>query len=605
MNDFRAPPTRTAPGSVGDALANGWQLLENHPQAALAQARAILNHSPQYPPALRLVGAALRRMGDAATAERAELDAVIAARRLPEIDRAVRLMTSGQLEQAEVELRAFLEREPNDAAAAMLLGDMLGRHGRFREGEALLRRAIAAAPAFLDAQVALASLLDLTGRSDEGLPLIEGPLAKRPDHPGGRRQKGIMLANSGRHEEALECYRALTVDHPDTVAFWICLGDTLRTLGRKMEADAAYRRGLSIDRKFGNSWWSIANLGAVPITREEMAEIEAALQATRGDPENCYHLHFALGTARAAHGEYEAAFRNFAEGNRLQSAIAPFDGNVVAAEVERTRTILTAPFFAERTGWGAPEPDPIFVVGMPRSGSTLVEQILASHPEIEGTAELPILPILIQTMTSDHGLPLNSSYRELLPRVAEEEFAALGAEYLRRARQHRKTDRPFFVDKLPHNWADVGFIKLVLPNARIVDIRRSPMDCCWSNFRLLFARGHPASYSLEGIAAYYRHYVAMMAHFDEVLPGHVHRVIYERLVDDFEPEVRRLLGYLGLAFDPACLSFHTNSRSVATASSEQVRRPLNRAGIGAWRPYAEWLGPLERALGDLEQAYAG
>jgi AcrR family transcriptional regulator len=241
---------------------------------------------------------------------------------------------------------------------------------------------------------------------------------------------------------------------------------------------------------------------------------------------------------------------------------------------------------------------------MPRSGSTLVDQILAGHSEIEATAELPIVPVLVRTFAAKHGLRPGTSYLDLLPKVAPAEFAALGEEYLRLARPHRKTARRHFVDKLPHNWADVGFIKLILPNAKIVDVRRAPMDCCWSNFRMLFARGHPSSNSLEGMAAFYRHYVAMMAHVDDVLPGHVHRVTYERLVDEFEPEVRRLTEWLGLPFEPGMLEFHKHRRAVATASAEQVRRPLNRTGIGAWRTYEEWLGPLAAAVGDLERTYA-
>lgn len=602
MTGAATPPIGTRDGAGAAALARGRALLEHSAVEAEAEARAILHGDPDNAAAFRLLGKALRAQDQPGPAEEAELNAVLATRRLPEIEAAIRAIADRRLDEAEAILRGVLGHDPEDAAAALLLGETLGKNGQFTAAEALLRQAIAASPGFLDAKIALATLLDLTARSNEAIPLADEVLARRPGHLSTLRFRAMLLANSSRHAEALEDYATLVEREPGMVAFWISYGDTLRTLGRKAEADAAYRQGLALDRSFGRSWWAIANLGATALSDEEIAEIRAALGKER-DPDNAYYLHFALGSTWAARGEPARAFAHFDRGNALRRHMEPFDPAVVAEQVERTRKALTAEFFRERAGCGDPSPAPIFIVGMPRSGSTLVEQILASHPLIEGTAELPIVPILVQTMASDHGLGLGDSYRDLLPAVDPARFADYGVEYLRRAAQHRKTDRPFFVDKLPHNWSDTGFIHLILPHAKIIDVRRSPMDCCWSNFRLLFARGHPSSQSLDGMAAYYRHYVNMMAHFDAALPGRVHRVIYERLVEDFEAQVRSLLDHVGVAFDRACLEFHRTDRSVATASSEQVRRPLNRAGIGAWRPYEPWLGPLKEALGDLEQRY--
>lgn len=598
MTGSHSPNSEARQGAPGAALARGRELLDTSAARAEAEARAILNRDPDNAPAFRLLAKALRAQGQPGQAEQAELDAVLAARRLPEIEAAIRAIAERRLGTAEAILRGVLERDPEDAAAALLLGETLGKNGQFTVAEALLRQAIAASPGFLDAKIALATLLDLTARANEAIPLADEVLARRPGHLSTLRFRAMLLANSSRHAEALEDYAALVNREPGMVAFWISYGDTLRTLGRKAEADAAYRKGLALDRSFGRSWWAIANLGATPLTDPEIAEIRAALARER-DPDNAYYLHFALGATWAERGEPARAFAHFDRGNAIRRHMEPFDPSIVADQVDRTRRVLTAGFFQERAGCGDLSPAPIFIVGMPRSGSTLVEQILASHPLIEGTAELPIVPILVQTMASDHGLGLGESYRDLLPSVDPGRFAVYGAEYLRRAAQHRRTDRPFFVDKLPHNWADTGFIHLILPNAKIIDVRRSPMDCCWSNFRLLFARGHPSSQSLEGMAAYYREYVRMMAHFDTALPGRIYRIVYERLVEDFEVQVRALLAHVGVAFDPGCLSFHQTSRSVATASSEQVRRPLNRSGIGAWRPYEPWLGPLKQALGDL------
>lgn len=603
VNTPGTPPVRLTGGTVQAALVNGRALLANHPEAAEKQARVLLKSTPEFPPALRLLGAALRRQGQASAAEEAELQAVIAARRLPAIDRAVQSISANRLDVAEQVLRAFMAEEPDDAAAALLLGETLGKIGQFSEAEALLKQSVAASPGFLDAKIALANLYEVTGRADMALPLVDAVLARRPGHVATRRFRGTVLANSSRHQEALAEYEALVREHPTEIGFWISLGDTLRTLGRRVESDTAYRHALALDRSFGRSWWGVVNLDAAPLTPEEIAELEAVTTRGRGDSDNLYYLHLALGSVYAKRGDHAAAFRHIDAGNRLRAAIAPFDEAVVAREVERTRRVMTPAFFAARAGYGDPDPAPIFVIGMPRSGSTLVEQILASHPQIEGTAELPIIPILVQTMAADHGLTLGDSYRELLPRVSPATFAALGAEYLRRAQQHRRTDRPYFVDKLPHNWADTGFIHLILPNAKIIDVRRSPLDCCWSNYQLLFARGHPSANSLKGMAAYYRHYVTMMRQFDMALPGRVHRIIYEHLVDDVAGETRRLLSHVGVEFDPACLDFHQTVRSVATASSEQVRRPLNRQGIGAWRTYEPWLDELVAALGDLPESY--
>ena len=598
MTPKPSPPIQSQRGSLKQALDNGAQLLLRSPIGAEAQARTILRRDPNCAAAFRLLGKALRAQGHAIGGEEAELNAVFASRKLPAIDRAVRAIAANRLDIAEDLLRAFLNNDPEDAAASLLLGETLGKIGQFSEAEKLLRGVIDASQGFLDAKIALATLLEITARANEAILFADEVLARRPGHVSVLRFRAMLLANSSQHELALAEYAQLVEREPNVIAFWISYGDTLRTLGRKVDADAAYRNGLALDRKFGRSWWAIANLGSVPLTDDEMGEIERVLERET-DPDNLYYLNFALGSAHAVMGNAGNAFAHFEAGNDIRRKMEPFDPGIIETEVRRSRKNLNRNFFDKRKDSGHAAADPIFIVGMPRSGSTLVEQVLASHPLVEGTAELPIIPILVQTMASDHQLTIGQSYRDLLPKVQPAKFAELGREYLRRAAQHRKTDSPFFIDKLPHNWSDIGFIHLILPNAKIIDVRRSPMDCCWSNFRLLFARGHPSSHSFEGMAAYYRHYVAMMDHFDHVLPGRVYRVIYDRLVDEFETEVSRLLDHLELPFDPACLTFYDNPRSVATASSEQVRRPLNREGIGTWRAYEQWLAPLRAALGPL------
>ncbi|HYN46371.1 MAG TPA: sulfotransferase, partial [Allosphingosinicella sp.] len=288
---------------------------------------------------------------------------------------------------------------------------------------------------------------------------------------------------------------------------------------------------------------------------------------------------------------------HYAEGNRLRRAAIDYDPEEIGAHVRRSIALFTPEFFSSRAGQGCSAPDPIFILGMPRAGSTLIEQILASHERIEGTMELPDIPALAKKLGARKSKSELSAYPECLADLGADELRALGEEYLEATRIHRKTDRPFFIDKMPNNWAHVGLIRLILPNAKIIDARRHPLGCCFSNFKQHFARGQGFSYDLAELGRYYRDYVDLMAHFDAVQPGRVHRVAYEAMVDDPESQVRLMLGHLGLPFDPACLRFHENERAVRTASSEQVRRPINREGIEAWRAYEPWLRPLKDALG--------
>ncbi len=310
------------------------------------------------------------------------------------------------------------------------------------------------------------------------------------------------------------------------------------------------------------------------------------------------HLHFALGKALEDQQQPARAFPHYEEGNRLRREGIPYDAAETTEQVDRTIAFFTPEFFAARDGWGCPAPDPIFILGMPRSGSTLVEQILASHPLVEGTAELPDIPLLARKLFGRDGGP------EALAALSADDVRSLGEEYIERTKVQRREGKPFFIDKMPNNWVHVGLIRLILPNAKIIDARRHPLDCCVSNFRQHYARGQGFSYSLEDMGRYYADYVRLMAHFDRVQPGRVIRVIHEQLVDDPEAEIRRLLDALGLVFDPACLAFHETKRAVRTASSEQVRRPINREGIGQWRAYEAWLDPLKQALGPVLEVWS-
>ena len=597
-------PVRYQEGSIEAGLANGVRLLDDNPAAAALQARALLRAEPHNTAAHRLFARAMAALGHADEARSARARAVQFSRQVRPIVQAHKAVQDGRPDEADALLRDHLARYPDDPVALRVRGEAQALMGDKAAAVRSLEAALAFMPEYVDARLALVRLHQRHFDQVAALEALEPLLAERPDELLLLRWKASLLSNLDDHEAAAEILKQLVETQPGEAELWIGLGDELRTLGRPEAAREAYREAVRRAPLQGNGWWGLAALGHPALDEIDREQIESALgQVPPADPGRI-HLHFALGVAREQAGDRAGAFEQFTAGNALRLAAEPFDAAPVEADAEAARRVLTRDFFAARAGDGCPAEDPIFIVGMPRSGSTLVEQILASHSEIEGTAELPIVPVLVRSLTAEHGLRPGASYLDLLPRVPPDAFAALGQEYLRLARPHRQTGKRHFLDKLPHNWADAGFIKLILPDARIIDVRRAPMDCCWSNFRMLFARGHPSSNSLGGMAAFYRYYVAMMAHVDEVLPGFVHRVIHERLVDDFEAEVRRMADFLGLPFEPGMLAFHEHSRPVATASAEQVRQPLNRAGIGAWRAYEQWLGPLADAVGDLEGTYA-
>ena len=380
-------------------------------------------------------------------------------------------------------------------------------------------------------------------------------------------------------------------------------GHLLSTVGRLEDAIAAYRRAVQLQPDLGQAWWSLANLKTVRLGDQDIAEMTLALERTSPDGERRLHLHFALGKALEDSGRYEESFREYEKGNRIRQAMLGYDPAETTELVRRSKAVLTASFFAERTGSGSPVPDPIFIVGMPRAGSTLIEQILSSHSSIEGTSELPHIPAIRRRLAAEQAQAGGKPFPDLLGDLDSEQLRAIGEEYLESARLHRKTGKPLFVDKLPNNWAQIGLIQLILPNAKIIDARRNPLGCCLSNFRQHFARGQDFTYDLPTLGRYYAEYVRLMAHIDAVMPGRVHRVIYERMVDDTEQEVRALLDHCGLEFDPACLTFYETDRAVRTASSEQVRQPIYRDATDEWRRYDAHLGPLRDALGPVLDVY--
>ena len=584
-------------GTIAEALLRCGRLLRDDPGAAALQAREILRVDPANADAFRLLGAALRRTGDDTAAGEAELDAIAASVRDPDLMAAGQALAANEIPAAERILRPHLKAKPTDVAAIRMMAELAARLGRYADSENLLRRALVLAPGFVPARSNLATVLYRQNRPAEAVAMLDQLLGADPANAAHQNLKAAALGRIGDYDEALGLYEEVLNRFPDQPKIWMSYGHVLKTVGRQPDSIAAYRRAIGIAPNLGEVWWSLANLKTMRFDAGDIAAMEAGLDDGDLGEEDRFHLHFALGKALEDAGRFEGSFAHYAEGNRLRRLTIDYEPEEISGPVVRAKTLFTRGFFAQREGHGSAAPDPIFILGMPRAGSTLIEQMLASHAAIEGTMELPDIPALAKRLGARTLRREPSLYPESLAALDAAECAALGEEYLDRTRIHRKAGRPYFIDKLPNNWLHVGLIHLILPHAKIIDARRHPLGCCFSNFKQHFARGQNFSYALDDLGTYYRDYVALMAHFDAVLPGRVHRVSYEAVIEDPEREVRRMLDYLGLAFDPACLRFHENARAVRTASSEQVRRPINREGLDQWVGYEPWLGPLKDALG--------
>jgi Tfp pilus assembly protein PilF len=518
-----------------------------------------------------------------------------ASRYHPRLLEAALALHDNRLHDAEPLLKQHLKADPFNVAAIRMLAELAGRIGRNRDAENLLRRAIELSPGFTAARANLALMLYRQNRPTEALAELDLVLGDDPEDIGNTNLKAAALGRIGGYEEAIALYETVLAAAPTQPKVWMSYGHMLKTVGRQADGVAAYRKALDLVPALGEAWWSLANLKTVKFTDTDIAAMEAQLERTDLTDEDRFHFDFALGKAYEDRKDVAAAFAHYDAGNRLRKSKSHYSAEEASAFVDRSIALYTPDFFDARTGQGCDAPDPIFVLGMPRAGSTLVEQILSSHSQVEGTSELNDIPALSRETGGD--------YPNGAANLSPSKLRELGEEYLRRAQVQRYTDKPFFIDKLPNNWAHLPLIHLILPNAKIVDARRHPLGCCFSNFKQHYARGQLYSYDLADMGSYYRGYVRLMAHIDKVRPGLVHRVIYERMVDDTEAEVRALLAALGLDYEPACLDFHKTERAVRTASSEQVRQPINRQGTDAWQPYEQWLDPLKAALGDVLTEY--
>ena len=510
----------------------------------------------------------------------------------PRLVDAAHALHENRLDVAERLLKPHLKEDPFDVRAIRMLAELAARIGRLRDSEVLLRRAVELAPGFTAARANLALILGRLGRPDEALDLLGPVFEEEPEELGHWNLKAATLGRLGDFEQAVPLYEKVLERAPNQPKVWLSYGHMLKTVGRQTDGVAAYRKAIELRPNLGEAWWSLANLKTVRFDEVDIATMQSALKTPGLTDEDRFHLDFALGKAMHDAKKSGEAFAHYASGNTLRRQYHPYKRGKLSSIVGRSIEAFTAEIL-NSTG-GCEAADTIFVVGMPRAGSTLVEQILASHSQVEGTSELPDMPAVARE---------TGRYPDRAVTLSPDERRMAGEAYLKRAAVQRRTDRPFFVDKLPNNWMFAPFIHLVLPNAKIIDARRHPLGCCFSNFRQHFARGQDFTYDLEDLGHYYADYVRLMAHMDTVLPGRVHRVIYERMVDDTEAEVRALLDYCGLPFEGSCLAFHETERAVRTASSEQVRQPIYRQATEEWVPYESHLDLLKAALGDVLTAY--
>jgi tetratricopeptide (TPR) repeat protein len=572
-------------------------------EAAIAALRDVLKRQPAHPEAWRTLGDHLMATGETDEADAAYSRHVQCAAHNPPLERAAAAMLANDMPRAERLLKEHLKQVPTDVPAIRMLAEVAVRCGENRAAGKLLDRCLELAPGFQPARYARAVLLHRDNQAAEALAEVERLLVADPVNPSYRNLHAVLLSHVGEVERSCAIYDRLLAEYPGNAKVWLSYGHVLKTAGRREDCIAAYRASIAREPTLGEAWWSLANLKTFRFSPEDLTTMRARVaDPALGDADRL-NFHFALGKAHEDAGEAAAAFEHYDRGNALQRARLPFDRALNTARMRRLKQLFTPEFFARRAGGGHESAAPIFILGMPRAGSTLIEQILASHSAVEGTSELPNIIAMARRLRERADDADLSGYAEVLATLEAPALRALGEEYLTGTRVYRKTDRPRFIDKMPNNFLHVGLIHSILPNATIIDARRHPLGCCFSNFKQLYARGQRFSYGLADMGSYYRDYVELMAHLDSVLPGRVHRVIYEQLVEDTESEVRRLLDHCGLPFEPACLRFFENDRPVRTASSEQVRRPIYRDGVDQWRQFEPWLEPLKESLGPVLTAY--
>ena len=527
--------------------------------------------------------------------------------RLESLPRALLAAThhlhEGRILQAEELTRRFLTKHPHHIEGMRLLAEIGGRLGSHEDADLLLETAISLAPDNVQLRIDHIQVLRKRQKFQAARDQAEVLLQRDPESPVFQSLCAIESMQAGDYDQALRLFEQVLRSLPEDPATLTSQGHALKTCGQSEAAIAAYQAAIKADPQHGDAWYALANLKTYRFDETQLKQMLETQNAPQLSLMSRIHLAFALGKAFEDRADIDAAFEHYQRGNQLKKRQTRYTTEQMQTEFAAQKNYMTAPLIATQSGKGCPAPDPIFIVGLPRAGSTLIEQILASHSQVDGTLELPNILSLAHRLRGRNLLSDRDRYPRILQDLPAEELQALGQDYIDTTRIHRQ-NAPFFTDKMPNNFRHLGLIHLILPNAKIIDARRAPLDCCWSGFKQLFAEGQEFTYGLEEIGAYYREYTELMAHWEAILPpGRILRVQHEDVLNDLEGEVRRILAYCDLPFEPECLAFHTTDRAVRTASSEQVRKPLNRSGQNQWRPFEAYLDPLKQALGPAWQPH--
>jgi tetratricopeptide (TPR) repeat protein len=562
---------------------------------------AAVHINPALPASWRALQSLFQMTGQTDNAAMAAGHVAALAKIPAEIVTATALFSDGELAASEAIVRPFLLKHGNHVEAMRLLARIGLAHDILDDADLLLEAVLTLAPDYQAARYDYAVALLRRHKHVQAIAELEKLLKIDPINRSYRTTYATAKVGLGDHEGALELYRQLVADAPPAFQaseLHLSIAHSFKAMGKQSEAVDSYRTAAAVRPSFGDAYWSLANLKTYRFTEDEIGRMRSEEAAVATSPVDRFHLCFALGKALEDRGEFGESFRYYERGNALKRAQSKYSPEPFERNTRLQKAVCTREFFAARQGVGCSAADPIFIIGLPRSGSTLLEQILASHSQVEGTMELADIPrtvLELQGRTPDAD---NPRYPEILQSLQPEDFARMGRKYLEDTRVYR-TGKPFFIDKMPNNFRHLGLIHLILPNARIIDARRNAMACCFSNFKQLFASGQEFTYGLQDIARYYRTYVELMAHWDAVLPGRVLRVQHEDVVEDLESHVRKILEFCGLAFEAGCVEFHKTERNIRTASSEQVRRPIFKEGLDQWRNFEPWLGALKDALGPV------
>jgi tetratricopeptide (TPR) repeat protein len=580
--------------------------LQDAPRAIEAYERAV-QINPALPPSWSMLEGLYRMAGDEVRRQRAAAHVARLKSMPPEVLTATGMFCEGELAASERLIRAFLLTHGNHVEGMRLLARIGIARDVLDDAEVLLAGALAMAPDYIELRRDLACVMLDRHKHAESIAELDKLLALDPTNIDYRTLHATATVGRGDHEGGIRGFTSVLADiepHSRLAAdLHLSIAHAQKTLGRRAESIEAYQQAIKVRPKFGDAYWSLANLKTYQFSEAEISQLETAEADPSTDPLDRYHLCFALGKAYEDRSEYARSWQYYERGNALVRARSRYRAELLEQNTALQKRYCTPEFFRQRTGYGADSRDPIFILGMPRAGSTLLEQILASHSQVEGTQELANVPRAVLDLQGYDPDLNNPRYPGCLAAMSAEEFKALGEKYIADTRIYRTGEKPRFIDKMPNNWRHIGLIHLMLPNARIIDARREPMACCFGNLKQLYARGQEFAYSIDDIARYYRTYLELMEHWDTALPGRVLRVQHEDVVNDLEGSVRRMLDFCELPFEPACMDFHRTERSIRTASSEQVRQPIFRDGLDQWRQFEPWLAPLRMALGDALERY--